>query len=186
MEADWEFEVGGDALAIDVRWAGFVDLRNAPGAAREFAEVTQLPALAAVLERLNAGSSPVWTSKCDFYPVLQSDEFDPDELDAPPGLCSDAMACYIDVLPNFAEGWSEPHMAESACRQACSALGRVPLRCCRVDLIVRRAMTDVDSVGLGVTAYISACGSSAGEAKGTLGSALAAFADALCGNSTLQ
>ena len=35
MEADWEFEVGGDAPVIDACWPGFVDLRRIPGAARE-------------------------------------------------------------------------------------------------------------------------------------------------------
>jgi hypothetical protein len=27
LEADWEFEVGGDAPVIDALWPGFVDLR---------------------------------------------------------------------------------------------------------------------------------------------------------------
>ena len=30
MEADWEFEVGGDAPVIEALWAGFVDLRSQP------------------------------------------------------------------------------------------------------------------------------------------------------------
>jgi hypothetical protein len=30
MEADWEFEVGGDAPVIDALWPGFVDLRLSP------------------------------------------------------------------------------------------------------------------------------------------------------------
>jgi hypothetical protein len=191
MEADWEFEVGGDAPVIDACWAGFVDLRRTPGAAWGFAEVKELPALAEALEQLNAPSSPVWTSKCDFYPALQPDEFDASEMDADElavggGSRANAVGCYIDILPKLGDGWSEPTMAEAACRQVCSVLGGVPLRCCRVDLIVRSAMVDVDTVGLGITAYISACGSGDGEARDALGSALTALADALCSNSTLQ
>ncbi len=30
MEADWEFEVGGDAPVIEAHWPGFVDLRQNP------------------------------------------------------------------------------------------------------------------------------------------------------------
>ena len=37
MEADWEFEVGGDAPVIEARWPGFVDLRRNPERAMEFA-----------------------------------------------------------------------------------------------------------------------------------------------------
>jgi hypothetical protein len=191
MEADWEFEVGGDAPVIDARWAGFQDLQSAPGAAWKLAEVRELPALGVVLERLNAGSSAVWTSKCDFYPELQAVEFDADEMDAEEfgvggGSCAEAVACYIDMLAKAAGGWSEPRMVEAVCRQVCGALRPVALRCCRVDLIVRRAVADADTASLGITAYISACGSNDGEARDTLASALAAFADAVCVNSTLQ
>ena len=28
MEADWEFEVGGEAPVIEASWEGFIDLRN--------------------------------------------------------------------------------------------------------------------------------------------------------------
>ncbi|MGA2653567.1 MAG: hypothetical protein ABSF28_23845 [Terracidiphilus sp.] len=186
MEADWEFEVGGDAPVIDARWVGFVDLQREPGAAWELPEVRELPALGMALERLNAGSSPVWTSKCDFYPVLQAEEFNADEMDAGGGSCVDGVGCYIDVLTKADGRWSEPRLVEAACRQVCSTLKRVTLRCCRVDLIVRRVGDVVDSAGLGITAYISACGSNGAEARDTLASALAAFAGALCLNSTLQ
>lgn len=191
MEADWEFEVGGEAPVIDARWAGFIDLQKAPGAAWELSEVRELPALGVALERLNAGSSPVWTSKCDFYPALQAEEFNTDEMDAGAlgvggGSSAIAAGCYIDILAKDPRGWSEPRLAEAVCRQVCSALGLVVLRCCRVDLIVRSAVTGVDSAGLGITAYISACGSNGSEAKDTLASALAAFADEFCLHSTVQ
>jgi len=186
MESDWEFEVGGDAPVIDARWPGFRDLQSAPGAVWELAEVKELPALGVVLERLNAGISPVWTSKCDFFPALQAEEFDVDEMDAGAGACTDAVACYIDMLAKVGGGWDEPSVAEAACRRVCGALGPVVLRCCRVDLIVRRAVVDMDSTGLGITAYISACGSTRSEARDTLAFALIAFADALYLNSTLQ
>jgi hypothetical protein len=186
MEADWEFEVGGDAPVIDAFWQGFVDLRLAPERVRDLPEAAQFPALATVLERLNLQSSPVWTSKCDFWPLLEPEEFDPDELDAPSGCSAHAMGTYIDLLPKTDRAWSLPHLAEDACKHLCSLLGPVPLRCCRVDLIVRRALIAPGQRDMGISAYITACGPTPVEAARTLEAALAAFAHALCPDSTLQ
>jgi hypothetical protein len=38
MEADWEFEVGGDAPVIEAPWPGFVDLRLHPERAWQLSE----------------------------------------------------------------------------------------------------------------------------------------------------
>jgi hypothetical protein len=193
MEADWEFEVGGDASVasgcapvIDALWSGFVDLRLDPKLAWKLAEAGELPALASTLERLNSQASPVRTSKCDYWPELQPEEFDPDELDAPRGSSAHAAGCYIDLLARADRAWSLPHLAEAVCRHFCSLLSLVPKRCCRADFIIRRAIIDPGMNDLGISAYITACGPTAGEAKGTLESALDLFADALCPRSTLQ
>jgi hypothetical protein len=186
MEADWEFEVGGDAPVIDALWSGFVDLQLTPARAWKLAEEAELPALAATLERLNSQPSPVWTSKCDYWPRLHPGEFDSDELDAPPGSSAHGAGCYIDLLARGDREWSLPHLAEAFCKRSCGVLALVPMRCCRVDFIIRRAMIAPELIDLGVSAYITACGPTAVEAKGTLESALAIFADALCPHPTLQ
>jgi hypothetical protein len=186
MEADWEFEVGGDAPVIDACWSGFVDLRLAPERAWGLVEVGEVPALAAALERLNSPGSQVWTSKCDFWPELGRAEFDPDELDAPPGSSAHAVCCYVDILSRDDRRWPLPHLAEAACRHLCDLLATAPLRCCRIDLVIRRATIIPDRMELGVTAYVTACGSTPKQAMDALGTALAAFADALCAGSTLE
>lgn len=186
MEADWEFEVGGDAPVIDPFWSGFVDLRLMPERAYNLPETAQLPSLAAALKRLNAEPSPVWTSKCDFWPSLKPEDLDSDELDAPPGCSAHAAGCYIDLLAKSDQTWSLPPLAEAACKRLCALLSAVPLRCCRVDLIIRRAQIAPSLMDLGITAYITACGPSADEAKDTLEAAVAAFADAFCAQSKLQ
>ena len=201
MQADWEFEVGGDAPVIDAHWQGFVDLRVSPERVSDLPEAVQLPGLAAALLRLNSEGSPVWTSKCDSWLVLEREEFDADELDAPSGCSMHAAACYIDILPRADHAWSLPQPAEAACKLLCGLLGPVPLRYCRVDLIVRRALIalnrmnlgrmdldpmDLDPMDLGMTAYITACGPTPAQAVQTLEKALIAFADALCPSSTLQ
>jgi hypothetical protein len=178
VQADWEFEVGGDAPVIDAHWPGLVDLRLAPERAIEIQEAKDFAALGPALEQLNAPASPVWTSKCDFFPQLEPGEFDPDELDAPPGSAACASACYIDMLPLGGQ-WSAAADAADACKHICGLLGVIALRCCRVDLLVRRAVIAPGSVDLGITAYLTACGATPVDGTMTLGAALAAFADAV-------
>ncbi|MGD0732168.1 MAG: hypothetical protein ABR956_12975 [Terracidiphilus sp.] len=180
MEADWEFEAGGDAPVIDAHWPGFVDLRHSPERARQLPEAIQFPALAQALADLNAPQSPVWTSKCDFWPHLEADEFDADELDAPAGCAIHAMGCYIDLLPKGDRQWSLPANAAAACKSLCSRLQAVPLRSCRTDLVIRRAALAPELMDLGITAYLTCCGATESEACVALQAALAAFAGALC------
>jgi len=186
MEADWEFEIGGDAPVIETCWPGFVDLRRAPEDARLLPEAAGLPAMSDALAKLNAAASPVWTSKCDVWPLIDSADFDPDELDAPPESAAHGTGCYIDLLPRSEQQWRTPAVTAVACKRICGLLHSVPVRCCRVDLIVRRAFITPDGHDVGITAYLTACGASLADAARALQDALGAFADALCGDSTLQ
>ncbi|MGD0737329.1 MAG: hypothetical protein ABR976_19530 [Terracidiphilus sp.] len=181
MEADWEFEVGGDAPVIDATWAGLLDLRAEPERANELAEVAEFPALGRALARLNDAGSPVWTSKCDFWPVLDQAEFNGDELDAPPGRTTHAMGCYIDLMSNCDGQWISPATVGEACRLFCARLHAVPLRCCRADLVIRRAIIAPEQTDFGITAYLTSCGGSAGEAAIALEAALNVFAGAILG-----
>ena len=191
MEADWEFEVGPDAAGstapvIEAAWAGFVDLERNPESARNLPEAAQLPGLAEALIRLNDAASPVWTSKCDVWPSIEAGDFDPDELDAPPNSSAHATGCYIDLLPRAGRQWREPETAAARCREVCGFLHKVPLRCCRADLVIRRAIitanpSDQEPEILGVTAYLTACGTSQAAAIQSFLAALAALVDAFRG-----
>ena len=174
MEADWEFEIGGDAPVIEAYWPGFVDLRTEPSRARDLTEATQLPALADALTRMNAMNSPVWTSKTD---VFVSGQIDPDELDAADAEASHAVACYIDLLMRSDLQWNLPFEAERACREWCGRLRQIALRRCRVDLVVRRALIHPDANELGITVYLTACGQSESGAKSRLGQCLSLFCE---------
>jgi hypothetical protein len=176
MEADWEVEMGSDAPVIDACWDGLVDLRRTPELAPHLPEAQECPALGDALIRLNAASSPVWTSKCDVWPP---DNFDPDELDAPDEAGKCAIACYIDLLPRSSEQWLSATQAVAACQAMCSHLRTVPLRSCRVDLIVRRAFMAPGRPEMGITAYLTACESTQAEARTTLASALGLFVEAV-------
>jgi hypothetical protein len=176
MEADWEFEIGGDAPVIEARWQGFVDLRADPSRAGGLAEASQLPGLADVLTRLNSTESPVWTCKTD---VFVPDQIDPDELDASRVEGSHKIACYVDVLARDDRQWDIPLKAERACRELCARLRDIPLRRCRVDMIIRRAHNRPDENDLGVTAYLTACGETESDAKSRLADCLSLFSQAI-------
>jgi len=172
MEADWEVEIGGQAPILDACWEGFADLRRFPDGVALLPEVREFPALGHALAQLNSASSPAWSAKCD---VWRPPDVDVDELDAQGGEGNCAMACYIDLLPRADQRWASPEEAVAICQAIVRRLRAMPLRCCRVDLIVRRAYVAADREDLGITAYLTACGSACQEARDTLSSALAAF-----------
>ena len=176
MEADWEFELGGDCPLIDAAWPGFVDLRRYPERVHQIAEARQVAGLESALVRLNSAQSPVWTSKCDVWSVA---DFDPDELDALPGLAAAGAAMYLDLLPRNGRGWGAPENAEKACRGLCGRLEAISLRGCRVDLVIRNARVAADSYTLGVTAYLVACGPSRDSAKVQLSSVVEALVESV-------
>ena len=191
MQADWEVEIGPGAPIIEGQWPGFVDIRQHPNQARDLPEAAQFPALAGALIQLNAHGSPVWTSKCDLWPLTNPAganlaAFDPDELDAPPAAALHALACYIDLLPRSDQQWTFPAMAVASCKYWCDRLQTIPLRCCRADFIVRRACVAPEEWTHAVTAYLSACGPTPACAQDVLGQALAIFAHALFVRSKLQ
>jgi len=196
MECDWEVEIGGDSPVIEAAWPGFVDLRQVPALVHQLSEAVQFPMLAPVLQELNSHDSPVWTSKCDVWTALSTADFDADELDASGEGCSSGMACYIDMLPRTNLQSNPVQIVESLCKPWCRRLRETPMRCCRVDFIVRKAAHAdssppfsthaFHSLNLGITAYITACGHTPAQTQAVLGSALATLAQSLCPDSKLQ
>ena len=202
MEADWEVEIGPGAPVIDACWEGLVDLQLSPELARKFPEAALLPGLAEALMQLNgsAGATGVRTSKCDVWFVPDREAIDPYELDASPEEALCAWACYIDLVPESGRRWkhasefagenrlsssvsnaekggsseqtSLPASAISWCKSACHGLSADPLRCCRIDLIVREALIHPENPDIGVTAYMIACGSTSDATKLRLRAAL--------------
>lgn len=177
MEADWEFEIGGDAPVIEAYWAGFVNLRDEPARVGEIAEAEMLPGLAAALQYLNQPGSPVWSCKSD---VFVPEQIDADEVAASGDEAKFAIACYIDLLRRSDQEWMVPLNAEEDCRKLCARMREIPLRRCRVDLVVRRALVG-DANELGVTAYLTACGQTSTDANARLAESLKAFAQLIAG-----
>jgi len=176
MEADWEFDIDGDAPIIEARWPGFVDLRIEPNRVGELAETRHLPGLADALARLNAVNSPVWTCKTDVFVPVQ---IDPDELEARSEEATHFFACYIDLLMPNDQRWNSVSEAERDGKELCARLRDIPLRRCRVDLVIRQAHIEPNSNDLGATAYLTACGQTESDAKSRLTECLSLFAEAI-------
>ena len=180
MEADWEFEIGSGAPVIDASWEGLVDLTAHPEQVTKLQEVAGFPQLAQELVRLNGSGMWARTSKCDLWQVnLDEEQLDTDELDAPPGMAHAAWACYIDLTARDPQRWVNPDTIRQDCVVLCAQLRLVSLRCCRTDLVIRRAVFTGGNEALGITAYITACGESEVAAKEVLERAVCTFADSV-------
>jgi hypothetical protein len=121
----------------------------------------------------------IWTSKSDLWVLNSSlNEWDPDEMDAAPENSVAGLGCYIDMLPREPDDFSGLNRVEAWVRAKVGRLRQITVRCCRADLVIRRAVIgDVD--GFGVTAYLSACGADRRAAEETLGFALAVLTQAI-------
>ena len=186
MEADWAVEIGGDAPIIDSTWKDLIDLRHHPDRALHLSEAVQVPALAKTLIQLNADSSAVWTSKCDVWAIVDPAEIDLDELDANASEAAHAIGCYIDLLPRNNAEWADIDRVVAACKKACATLRAASLRCCRIDLVIRRAIIAADEDELGVTAYLASCGTSIMNATHTLETALEMLTYAIRSHTTVK
>lgn len=175
MEADWEFEIGGEAPVIEAYWSGLVDLRARPEQVSELSECGELPTLADALVKLNSPNSPVWTSKTD---VFVPEHNDADEMAASADEAVHAITCYVDLLPRGEQMWNAPSEAERYCREICADLRAIELSRCRVDIIVRRAVV-ARTNDIGMTVYLTACGATPTEANARLGECLGILAEVI-------
>src|SRR5271167_4180865 len=110
MLATWSAECGADDPVLVVPWSDtssqhdpgglhFVDLRENPYDLDQIAEAEAHPPLMQALRALNASRSPLFTAKCDAWPM------DPEELAAaqfdlsfPASETPNGFISYIDII----------------------------------------------------------------------------------------
>jgi hypothetical protein len=156
MEADWTAEVGSDLPLIEVDWTGFVDLRHEPNSIGRIAEARSLPRLHDALVLLNGPDSPVFTSKCDVWP-LACEDLDPMEFETSPSEALIGCAAYIDVIARDPELFGSFAGHERWVRSATTRLRAIRLSYGRVDLVIRAAQAS-GRAGFGITLYAAGCG----------------------------
>lgn len=187
MLTGWSVECGAEDPVLVVPWSDagglhFVDLRENPYDLDQIAEAEAHPALMQALRALNATRSPVFTAKCDAWP-MDDDELEAmrmelglTEAEAPDGFMS-----YIDLIWRERTLFVSFHQQE----QRLVRLGRLvdPLDhpYAAVDAVMRPALVDLTGPqeGFAVTLYVKALGTDAAHAYEHWTRALAAVVTVL-------
>ena len=109
MLAEWSAECTAEDPVLVVPWkdpggaSAFVDLRTNPYDFDAIPEAEQYPPLMQALRALNATRSPVFTAKCDAWPLADSElehlqlNLDENPTDSPAHL-SFGFASYVDLV----------------------------------------------------------------------------------------
>lgn len=187
MLADWTAECTADDPTLVVPWSDpdqperhFVDLRENPYELDSLPEAERFPALRNALRSLNSARSPVFTAKCDSWPVADLDELARlhaelgvgVELD--PDLARAAHSSYIDLLWRdrslFASRHQHEHLADRLTRRAAS----LPLAEALLECVIRPALLDLTTPqeGFALSLYVHALGTDPAHAEANWSRAL--------------
>lgn len=181
MRAEWSAECTADDPVLVVPWsddggpAHFIDLRADPYDLHLIPEAEQHPPLIQALRALNAGRSPVYTAKCDAWP-LDADELAnlSLNLDVDPQPIGYGFASYIDIL------WRDRAVAASRPRQEqildrlVRLAGGIDAQLALLECVLRPAVVDLAETfeGFAITLYVKAAGSDGDHALAEWGTAL--------------
>ncbi len=184
MLSEWSVECSADDPVLVVPWSDpsdrtgnrrFVDLRENPYDLDHLPEAEQFPPLMHALRALNAARSPVFTAKCDAWPL------DPEELDAlrlnldvdadeaPAGFGS-----YIDILWRERSRFASFHLQEQMLHRLTRLAAPLEHSYAMLDCILRPAMVDLagPQEGFAMSLYVKAVGHDAQAAEANWASAL--------------
>ena len=197
MLSDWSVECAQDDPVLVVPWSSdpqhsasgphFVDLRENPYDLDHLPEAEQHPPLMQALRALNAPRSPVFTAKCDAWPMDDDElaailpELDLSNLEFPAGFTS-----YIDLIfrdrPLFV---SLPSQQQRLTRLA-RLLDPLPHPHAAVECVLRPALVDAigpaisgAAEGFAVSLYVKAVGPDPGDAYESWSRALEAVTTVL-------
>jgi len=189
MLAEWAVECGADDPVLVVPWSSdqpggprFVDLRVNPYDLDQIPEAEAHPPLLQALRALNAARSPVFTAKCDAWPM------DEDELDAARlnlGLSaaesSHGFMSYIDLVWRERTIFVSFHQQEQRLHRLVRLLDQVEHPASVVEAILRPALVDLTGPqeGFAVSLYLKALGTDSSEACEQWGRALEAVVTVL-------
>ena len=175
MLSEWTAECGVDDPVLVVPWSSpdgrlhWVDLRdNDDDALDSIAEADEYPALLASLRALNGARSPVYTAKCDAWP-MDADELEAARLDLlmDEEVAGAGFTSYIDLLwRERAVFTSRPRMEGMLYRLDRLAVD-LPHAMAKLECVVRPAVVELDGAvaeGFAITAYVKALGVDDAEA----------------------
>jgi hypothetical protein len=170
MLVEWSVESSADDPVLVVPWSDpsdltgnrrFIDLRENPYDLDHLVEAEHYPPLMHALRALNAARSPVFTAKCDAWPL------DPEELDhlrlnldhsaaeAPAGFAS-----YIDILWRERSIFASFHQHEQIVHRLTRHATALDHPYVLLDCVIRPALVDLTGPqeGFALSMYIKALG----------------------------
>jgi hypothetical protein len=170
MLSEWSVECSVDDPVLVVPWSDasdplgnrrFVDLRENPYDLDHLAEAEQYPPLMHALRALNAARSPVFTAKCDAWP-LDAEELDTLRLDL--DISADdtpvGFASYIDILWRERSIFASFHQQEQMLHRLTRYTTPLDHPYAMLDCVVRPALVDLagPQEGFAVSLYVKAAG----------------------------
>lgn len=184
MLSEWSVECSADDPVLVVPWSDpadpsgnrrFIDLRENPYDLDHLPEAEHFPPLMHALRALNAARSPVFTAKCDAWPLDADDlstlrtELDVIAEDAPAGFGS-----YIDILWRERSIFASFHQQEQMLHRLTRHTTLLELPYAMVDCVVRPALVDLTGPqeGFAVSLYVKALGHDAQTAMDNWATAL--------------
>jgi hypothetical protein len=184
MLVEWSVESSADDPVLVIPWDDpadptgnrrFIDLREDPYELDHLEEAAQYPALMHALRALNATRSPVFTAKCDAWP-LDAEELEHLRLnldhaadEAPVGFAS-----YIDILWRERSVFASFHQQEQLLHRLTRHSAPLDHPYAMVDCVIRPALVDLTGPqeGFAVSLYVKALGHDQQAAEENWASAL--------------
>ena len=184
MLSEWSAECSADDPVVVVPWSDpsdstgnrrFIDLRENPYDLDHLPEAERYPPLMHALRALNAPRSPVFTAKCDAWPL------DPEELhvvrvnlDVLAEEAISGFGSYIDILWRERSLFASFHLQEQMLHRLTRHIAPLQHPYALLDCIIRPAMVDLTGPqeGFAVSLYVKAAGHNEQAAEENWASAL--------------
>jgi hypothetical protein len=170
MLSEWSAECSADDPVLVVPWSDptdstgnrrFIDLRENPYDLDHLPEAEQFPPLMHALRALNAARSPVFTAKCDAWPLDAEDLHALQvELDVSPDEAPAGFGSYIDLLWRERSVFASFHLQEQMLHRLTRHAAPLEHPYAMLDCILRPAVVDLTGPqeGFAVTLYVKALG----------------------------
>jgi hypothetical protein len=173
MQAEWSAECTPDDPLLVVPWSSpsdpqdptsgprFIDLRENPYDLDHLPEAEHYPPLMNALRALNAIRSPVFTAKCDAWPLDQEElESLHLNLDLTPEEAPAGFASYIDLLWRDRTVFASFHVQEQMLHRLTLRATPLDHPSVMLDCVLRPAIVDLTGPqeGFAVSLYIKAAG----------------------------
>jgi hypothetical protein len=188
MLFDWSAECTADDPVLVVPWSDpndpavrFVDLREDPYEVEQIVEAERHQPLLQALRALNAPRSPVFTAKCDAWPLDPGEEAEEVEalrieLDLMPEDARDGFASYIDLIWRDRALFTSFHQQEHLVHRMARRAAVLDQPSAALECVIRPAMVDLagPQEGFALSFYVKALGPTAAAAEANWASALEA------------